>query len=196
MLAPNEQRNEYLSLANSIDAGTKSDPAARTVVSLGRELVHHLLSDRPLLFVTGHFGNWEMAGYTLGLLGFRTHAIARPLDNPYLDDFLRQLLYDTNSSDAHSIFVFTRPHEGEAGFDHLRFDKLGPRAQAGRAVAAAWYFSLRYKSPGKKRRGSISHSEVSAVTSGLESGLKARAPSPESAPVELNRMAFCPCLNS
>jgi Kdo2-lipid IVA lauroyltransferase/acyltransferase len=48
-----------------------------------------LLSGRPVLFVTGHFGNWEMAGYSLGLLGFKTHAIARPLDNPYMDDFLR-----------------------------------------------------------------------------------------------------------
>jgi KDO2-lipid IV(A) lauroyltransferase len=56
----------------------------------GRQLVDQLLSDRPLLIVTGHFGNWEMGGYVLGLLGFTTHAVARPLDNPYLDDFLRQ----------------------------------------------------------------------------------------------------------
>jgi KDO2-lipid IV(A) lauroyltransferase len=42
-----------------------------------------------LLIVTGHFGNWEMGGYALGLFGFATHAIARPLDNPYLDDFMR-----------------------------------------------------------------------------------------------------------
>jgi KDO2-lipid IV(A) lauroyltransferase len=55
----------------------------------GRLLVDALLSGRPLLIVTGHFGNWEMGGYTLGLLGFKTHAIARPLDNPFLDDFLR-----------------------------------------------------------------------------------------------------------
>jgi Kdo2-lipid IVA lauroyltransferase/acyltransferase len=48
-----------------------------------------LLSGRPALFVTGHFGNWELAGYTLGLMGFHTAAIARPLDNPYLDQFLR-----------------------------------------------------------------------------------------------------------
>jgi KDO2-lipid IV(A) lauroyltransferase len=55
----------------------------------GRQIVDALLSGRPLLVVTGHFGNWEMAGYALGLFGFTTHAIARPLDNPYLDRFLR-----------------------------------------------------------------------------------------------------------
>lgn len=55
----------------------------------GRLLVEALLCGRPLLIVTGHFGNWEIAGYTLGLLGFTAHAIARPLDNPLLDDFLR-----------------------------------------------------------------------------------------------------------
>lgn len=56
----------------------------------GRRIVACLLSGRPLMIVTGHFGNWELAGYSLGLLGFTTHAVARPLDNPYLDDFLRQ----------------------------------------------------------------------------------------------------------
>jgi Kdo2-lipid IVA lauroyltransferase/acyltransferase len=55
----------------------------------GRQLVDALLSDRPLLLVTGHFGNWELGGYVLGLLGFNTYAIARTLDNPYLDAFLR-----------------------------------------------------------------------------------------------------------
>jgi KDO2-lipid IV(A) lauroyltransferase len=55
----------------------------------GPQIIDCLLSGRPLLIVTGHLGNWEMAGFTLGLLGFPTHAVARPLDNPYLDDFLR-----------------------------------------------------------------------------------------------------------
>jgi KDO2-lipid IV(A) lauroyltransferase len=54
-----------------------------------QRIVGELLSGRPLLVVTGHFGNWELGGYILGLLGFTTHAIARPLDNPYLDAFLR-----------------------------------------------------------------------------------------------------------
>ena len=48
-----------------------------------------LLSGRPLLLVTGHFGNWELGGYTMGLFGFTTHAIARPLDNPFVDRYLR-----------------------------------------------------------------------------------------------------------
>ncbi len=53
-------------------------------------LLDRLLSGRPCLVVTGHFGNWEIGGYTLGLLGFRTSAIARDLDNPFLDQFLRR----------------------------------------------------------------------------------------------------------
>jgi KDO2-lipid IV(A) lauroyltransferase len=55
----------------------------------GRELVEALLSGRPLLLVTGHFGNWELGGYALGVLGFATYAIARPLDNPFLDRYLK-----------------------------------------------------------------------------------------------------------
>jgi KDO2-lipid IV(A) lauroyltransferase len=40
--------------------------------------------------VTGHCGHWEIAGYALGFTGFSTYAIARPIDNPYLDRFLRR----------------------------------------------------------------------------------------------------------
>ncbi|MGL6097765.1 MAG: lysophospholipid acyltransferase family protein, partial [Fimbriiglobus sp.] len=50
-----------------------------------------LLDRRPLLVVTGHFGNWEMAGYALGAFGFETFAIARVLDNPHLEQFLKRL---------------------------------------------------------------------------------------------------------
>src|SRR6266566_3085720 len=53
-------------------------------------LVECLLSGRPLMIVSGHFGNWEMGCYLFGLLGFRCHAIARPMDNRFLDDFLRR----------------------------------------------------------------------------------------------------------
>jgi KDO2-lipid IV(A) lauroyltransferase len=51
-------------------------------------LVARLLSPRPMIIVTGHFGNFEVGGYVLGLLGFPTHSVARTLDNPYLHRFL------------------------------------------------------------------------------------------------------------
>jgi len=42
------------------------------------------LSERPRIVLSGHFGNWELSLVGFGLFGFQVHAIARPLDNPYL----------------------------------------------------------------------------------------------------------------
>lgn len=53
-------------------------------------LVRLLLSDRPTLIITAHFGNFEVAGYVLAILGFPTYTVARTLDNPYLDRFLNR----------------------------------------------------------------------------------------------------------
>jgi KDO2-lipid IV(A) lauroyltransferase len=64
----------------------------------GERLVDGLTSGRPLLLVTGHFGNWEMAGFVLGLLGFRSYAIARPLDNAFLDAFLLRFRQKTGQT--------------------------------------------------------------------------------------------------
>jgi Kdo2-lipid IVA lauroyltransferase/acyltransferase len=44
--------------------------------------------ERGLILLTGHYGNWEILGYTLATLGFETTSIARPLDNPYVSRFL------------------------------------------------------------------------------------------------------------
>jgi len=52
--------------------------------------VRALLTERPTLIVTGHFGNWELAGYALAMFGFKSYAVARPLDNPHLDGFVRR----------------------------------------------------------------------------------------------------------
>ncbi len=40
------------------------------------------------LMVTGHYGNFEILGYLVGLFGFDIYSIARPLDNPYINDWL------------------------------------------------------------------------------------------------------------
>ncbi|HUO08638.1 MAG TPA: lysophospholipid acyltransferase family protein [Phycisphaerae bacterium] len=47
-----------------------------------------LLRGRGAIMLTGHYGNWEILGYTLATLGFETYSIARPIDNPYIDSWL------------------------------------------------------------------------------------------------------------
>jgi KDO2-lipid IV(A) lauroyltransferase len=53
---------------------------------------------RPMIFLTGHYGNWELAGYIFGLFGFPTVSVARTLDNPYLDRYLRSFRERTGQS--------------------------------------------------------------------------------------------------
>ncbi len=48
-------------------------------------VVRAVCSGRPMILVSGHYGNWEMSLAVFGLLGLRMHAVARPLDNPYLN---------------------------------------------------------------------------------------------------------------
>jgi KDO2-lipid IV(A) lauroyltransferase len=64
----------------------------RQYIRLGGKdvLVRMLISDRPTIIVTGHLGNFEVAGVALGLLGFPTFTVARTLDNPYLDRFVNR----------------------------------------------------------------------------------------------------------
>lgn len=57
-----------------------------------------MLGDRPALIVTAHFGNWEFAGYALGAWGFRSYAIARVLDNPWLEGFFKKFRQATGQT--------------------------------------------------------------------------------------------------
>ena len=41
-----------------------------------------------VIILTGHFGNWEVTGYTLAAIGFPTTSIARRIDNPYIDRYV------------------------------------------------------------------------------------------------------------
>jgi KDO2-lipid IV(A) lauroyltransferase len=49
------------------------------------EVVRALCSGRPVILLSGHFGNWEMAAAIFGLFGFRMGMVGRELDNPYLN---------------------------------------------------------------------------------------------------------------
>jgi KDO2-lipid IV(A) lauroyltransferase len=60
------------------------------ITLVGHEkVVDRLLTGGPIIMLTGHFGNWEMAGYLFGVFGFPPNSVARTLDNPFLDRFLR-----------------------------------------------------------------------------------------------------------
>ncbi|MBV07831.1 lysophospholipid acyltransferase family protein [Rubinisphaera sp.] len=57
--------------------------------------VTSLTSDRPVILLSGHFGNWEMSLVSFGLFGFRAGAVARALDNPHLHDWFRRFREQT-----------------------------------------------------------------------------------------------------
>ncbi len=77
------------------------------LVDLGPAL-RELLSQRGVILLTPHFGNYELLGYTIARLGLPMTAVMRPLDNPLINEHLirsRQaggldLLYKQGVSEA------------------------------------------------------------------------------------------------
>ncbi len=131
----------------------------RRMLTLTREgdLVRTLLDHRPTLIVTGHYGNWEMAGYALAMFGFKSFAIARPLDNPYLDQLVRrfrqktgqQLLAKKGELDRieailESGGIVCTLGDQDAGQNGLYVDFFGRPASTHKAIAL---LSLRYQAP-------------------------------------------------
>lgn len=55
-----------------------------------KTITNYMIDYRPLVAVSGHFGNFEMAGYVTGLLGIPSYTVARTLDNPQLDRFVSE----------------------------------------------------------------------------------------------------------
>jgi KDO2-lipid IV(A) lauroyltransferase len=54
------------------------------------DVVRALCSNRPVILLSGHFGNWEMAISIFGLFGFKMGLVARELDNPYVNNWFRR----------------------------------------------------------------------------------------------------------
>ena len=54
-----------------------------------------------VILVTGHYGNFELIGYTMATLGFPSVSVARPLDNPYVNEFLQGVRERTGQSILH-----------------------------------------------------------------------------------------------
>ena len=49
------------------------------------EAIRILLGRKGCIMLTGHYGNWELLGHSLAVLGFDILAVMRPLDNEYLN---------------------------------------------------------------------------------------------------------------
>jgi KDO2-lipid IV(A) lauroyltransferase len=58
-------------------------------------LMSVLNQDRPVIIVTGHFGNFEIGGFALGVLTYPSHTVARSLDNRYLNTFIKNFREST-----------------------------------------------------------------------------------------------------
>ncbi len=57
--------------------------------------VRALSCGRPVIFLSGHFGNWELANTTFGCFGFPTGVVARDLDNPWLHKWFERFRQHT-----------------------------------------------------------------------------------------------------
>jgi KDO2-lipid IV(A) lauroyltransferase len=53
------------------------------------QILRALGTGRPIIFLSGHFGNWEVSTTTFGMFGVPMGVIARALDNPYLHEWFK-----------------------------------------------------------------------------------------------------------
>lgn len=61
------------------------------------ECVRAVASGRPVLFLGGHFGNWEISVNTFGHFGFPMGVVARDLDNPWLHRWFQNFRESTGN---------------------------------------------------------------------------------------------------
>ena len=62
------------------------------------DCVRALCADRPVLFLGGHFGNWEISVNSFGYFGFPMGVVTRQLDNPYLHKWFKEFRESTGNS--------------------------------------------------------------------------------------------------
>ncbi|TWT65131.1 lysophospholipid acyltransferase family protein [Allorhodopirellula solitaria] len=126
-------------------------------LSGNQQILATSLSRRPSVLVSGHFGNFEIGSYSLGLMGLKTLAIARTLDNPHLHDWVDrfrsakgQRLVDKNGCapvvdqfmrEGGALSLLADQHAGDKG---LWVDFCGIPASCHKALAL---FSLTNEAP-------------------------------------------------
>ncbi|HEX3726718.1 MAG TPA: lysophospholipid acyltransferase family protein [Pirellulales bacterium] len=138
------------------------------------QIIRAFFLDRPSVVICGHYGNFELSGYALGILGFPTYTIARRLDNVYLDRFLNafrgltgQYILNKTGSSAQIDAVLARGGilallgDQYAGPKGCWVDFFGRPASSHKAIAL---LSLTSEAPAvfcyARRTGQILHHEM------------------------------------
>lgn len=116
-----------------------------------------LHQDRPIIMVTGHFGNFEMGGFSLGVLTYPSNSVARTLDNPFLNRFIMDFRESTgqfliSKNDGYEDILKVLESKGlmafladqSAGPKGCFVDFFGKEASAYKAIAL---LSLQYEAP-------------------------------------------------
>ncbi|TFG74461.1 MAG: lipid A biosynthesis acyltransferase [Chrysiogenales bacterium] len=117
----------------------------------------HMLRDRPTILITGHYGNFELLGYLMARLGIEIVAVMRPLDNPYLNEWLvdmqqrggLELMYKKGASqggqdvlDRGGMLCFIA--DQDAGRKGIFVDFFGRKASTYKAIGL---LAMRYNAP-------------------------------------------------
>ncbi|HRK30856.1 MAG TPA: lysophospholipid acyltransferase family protein [Tepidisphaeraceae bacterium] len=91
------------------------------LTQLGPTLKILLEQKQGVIMLTGHYGAWEVLGYALATLGFETTSVARPLDNPYINEYVMgvrermgQRIIDKKGATAEVVPLLER--KGAVGF--------------------------------------------------------------------------------
>ncbi len=121
------------------------------------QMLTQLLGPRPTVIVTGHYGNFEVGGYVTGLMGCRTKAIARKLDNRFLHGWIERFrqakgqemidkegcapLVERHLREGGTLSILADQHAGPKG---CWVDFLGVPASCHKALAL---FSLSASAP-------------------------------------------------
>jgi Kdo2-lipid IVA lauroyltransferase/acyltransferase len=116
-------------------------------------VVSTLLGAGPKVLISGHFGNFELGGYLVGLFGFPTHTVARTIDNPYVDRYVNEFRgrtgqYMLPAEDVKRVMVVggvvTLLGDQAAGPKGCWVDFFGKPASTHKAVSL---FTLSYDAP-------------------------------------------------
>lgn len=96
----------------------------------------HILTDRPQMLITGHFGNWEIYGQAISRAGISLMSVAAPLANPAVDRLfiqMRRLSGQQIVPKAGALFKLVK-HLRRGGKVAMLLDQNTKPAEGGRFV--------------------------------------------------------------